>query len=181
MCVQDAIRKPIIRTENKLVKKEASEIFKFIQMYMGDRPLLLGKAGLTPFSIAVDVVCRGWTNIALRDEILIQLCRQTTRNPLPLVTPVSTLSTSCCQVLAAENQREGCGILPQDLVADVEWMRFSGDLPWLEFVLLCSVTLLVSQWEGHLAYKKPTFSALTLLVGRQEERLSTHLPPLASR
>jgi len=86
MCGQDPIKKPIIRTESKLVKKEASEIFKFIQMYMGDRPLMLGKSGLTPLSIAVDIVCRGWTNVALRDEILIQLCRQTTRNPLPSVT-----------------------------------------------------------------------------------------------
>lgn len=89
--MQDPIRKPIIRTDNKAVKKEASEIFRYIQMYMGDRPLVPGKSGLTPFSIAVDLVCRGWTNVALRDEIYIQLCRQTTRNPLPLVTPLCTL------------------------------------------------------------------------------------------
>ena len=80
--MQDPIKKPIIRTDDKLVKREASEIFKHIQMYMGDRPLVLGKSGLTPFSIAVDIVCRGWTNVSLRDEIYIQLCRQTTRNPL---------------------------------------------------------------------------------------------------
>ena len=69
------------------MKKEASEIFKHIQMYMGDRPLVPGKSGVTPLSIAVDVVCRGWMNVALRDEIYIQLCRQTTRNPHPLVAP----------------------------------------------------------------------------------------------
>ena len=86
--MQDPIKKPIIRTENKLVKKEASEVFKEIQMYMGDRPLVLGKSGLTPFSIAVDVIYRGWANVALRDEIYIQLCRQTTRNPLLSVTPL---------------------------------------------------------------------------------------------
>ena len=93
--MQDAIKKPIIRTENKLVKKEASEMFRYIQMYMGDRPLLVGKSAVTPFSIAVDVVCRGWSNVALRDEIYIQLCRQTTRNPLLLVTSI------CICVLAA--------------------------------------------------------------------------------
>jgi len=73
------------------VKKEASEIFRQIQMYMGDRPLVLGKSALTPLSIAVDVVCRGWANVALRDEILVQLCRQTTRNPLLSVTSVFIL------------------------------------------------------------------------------------------
>jgi len=88
--VQDAIRKPIIRTESKSVKKEAAEIFRYIQMYMGDRPLVLGKSGLTPFNIAVDIVCRGWVNVALRDEIYIQLCRQTTRNPHPLVSLFSS-------------------------------------------------------------------------------------------
>ena len=105
MHVQDPIKKPIIRTESKLVKKEASEIFKFIQMYMGDRSLLQGKSsGVTPFSIAVDVVCRGWTNVALRDEIYIQLCRQTTRNPLPSVALFLYFSQSC---LAAGNWRPG--------------------------------------------------------------------------
>lgn len=88
--MQDPIKKPIIRTENKLVKKEASEVFKEIQMYMGDRPLVLGKSELTPFSIAVDIVCRGWMNVALRDEIYIQLCRQTTRNPQLLVATLYT-------------------------------------------------------------------------------------------
>jgi len=80
--VKDPIKKPIIRTDNKAVKKEASEMFKFIQMYMGDRPLSSVKSGLTPLSIAADVVSRGWTNSSLRDEIYIQLCRQTTRNPV---------------------------------------------------------------------------------------------------
>ena len=63
-------------------------------MYMGDRPLVMGKSALTPFSIAVDIVCRGWSNIALRDEIFIQLCRQTTRNPLLSVISVYLLVLS---------------------------------------------------------------------------------------
>jgi len=99
MCAQDAIKKPLIRTESKLVKREASEIFRLIQMYMGDRPLV--KSGLTPAGIAADLVCRGWTNVALRDEIYIQLCRQTTRNPLPSVAAEFTLcllSGYCCVV-----------------------------------------------------------------------------------
>lgn len=73
------------------MKKDAPEIFREIQMYMGDRLLVQGKAAITPLNIALDVVCRGWTNVALRDEIYIQLCRQTTRNPLVLVTSSFTI------------------------------------------------------------------------------------------
>jgi Rho GTPase-activating protein 39 len=72
------IQKPMIRTENKIVKKEAPEVFKLIQMYMGDRKLTKDM----PLShIAFDIIQRGWSIIELRDEIFIQICRQTMRNP----------------------------------------------------------------------------------------------------
>lgn len=74
---QDIIQKPMIRTENKTVKKEAPELFKLIQTYMGDRKG--GKDTLTV--IALDIISKGWSSSELRDEIYIQLCRQTTRNP----------------------------------------------------------------------------------------------------
>lgn len=66
----------MIRTLNKSVKKEAPEIFKLILMYMGDR-----KTKDPLASIALDVTIRGWTIVELRDEIFIQLCRQTSKNP----------------------------------------------------------------------------------------------------
>ena len=66
----------MIRTADKSVKKEAVEIFKLIQSYMGDR-----KAKAAPNQVALDVVSRGWGCVDLRDEIYIQLCRQTTENP----------------------------------------------------------------------------------------------------
>lgn len=72
------IQKPMIRTENKVVKKEAPEVFKLIQTYMGDRK----PAKDMPLShIAFDIIQRGWSIIELRDEIFIQICRQTMRNP----------------------------------------------------------------------------------------------------
>ena len=70
----------MLRTSNKVVKKEAIDVFKQIQIYMGDR---LSKT--SPTQAALDVVSRGWTNKDLRDEIFIQLCRQTTVNPKPSV------------------------------------------------------------------------------------------------
>ena len=46
-----------------------------IQMYMGDR-----KGRQSPMSHALEIVTKGWSIPALRDEIFIQLCRQTTEN-----------------------------------------------------------------------------------------------------
>ena len=65
----------MIRTNDKMNKKEALENWKLIQMYMGDR-----KAKAPPTHIALEVVIKGWTQPSLRDEIYIQLCRQTTDN-----------------------------------------------------------------------------------------------------
>ena len=66
----------MIRTNDKGVKKEALEVFKLIQSYMGDR-----KCKTSMPSLALDITTKGWSMQGLRDEIYIQLCRQTTENP----------------------------------------------------------------------------------------------------
>ena len=66
----------MIRTSSKVVKKLAPEIFRLIQAYMGDR-----KTKDNTIDTALDVAVRGWSVVDLRDEIYIQLCRQTTKNP----------------------------------------------------------------------------------------------------
>ena len=65
----------MIRTMDKMVKKEAPEVFKLLQMYMGDR-----KSKFTQQQLALDICTKGWSMAGLRDEIYIQLCRQTTEN-----------------------------------------------------------------------------------------------------
>ncbi|XP_029943508.1 LOW QUALITY PROTEIN: rho GTPase-activating protein 39 [Salarias fasciatus] len=71
----EPIKKPMIVTSDRGVKKEAVDIFKLIQTYMGDR-----RSKAEPLAVALEVVVRGWSNQALRDELYIQLCRQTTEN-----------------------------------------------------------------------------------------------------
>ncbi|XP_048063789.1 rho GTPase-activating protein 39 [Megalobrama amblycephala] len=71
----EPIKKPMIVTSDRTVKREAVELFKLIQTFMGDRR---GKGD--PLSVALEVAVRGWSCQGLRDELYIQLCRQTTEN-----------------------------------------------------------------------------------------------------
>lgn len=66
----------MIRTDNKVAKKEAPDVFKLIQTYMGDR-----KSKETEPCVAMELANKGWSVPELRDEIYVQLCRQTTKNP----------------------------------------------------------------------------------------------------
>uniref|UniRef100_A0A671PPS0 Rho GTPase-activating protein 39 n=1 Tax=Sinocyclocheilus anshuiensis TaxID=1608454 RepID=A0A671PPS0_9TELE len=71
----EPIKKPMIMTTDRTVKREAVELFRLIQSYMGDRR---GKG--EPLAVALEVAVRGWSCQGLRDELYIQLCRQTTEN-----------------------------------------------------------------------------------------------------
>nr|DBA23883.1 TPA: hypothetical protein GDO54_011598 [Pyxicephalus adspersus] len=71
----ESIKKPMIMTSDRNVKKEACEIFKLIQMYMGDR-----KSKSDQLNVALEIATKGWSMQGLRDELYIQLCRQTTEN-----------------------------------------------------------------------------------------------------
>lgn len=66
----------MLKIEDKTLKKEALETFKLIQMYMGDR-----KAKQISTHTALSVANKGWSITSIRDEIFLQLIRQTTDNP----------------------------------------------------------------------------------------------------
>jgi len=75
---KDPIRKTMLVLSDKALKKDACELFKLIQIYMSDRK---AKVGMTLNSVALDICNMGYSRPALRDELYIQICRQTTENP----------------------------------------------------------------------------------------------------
>ncbi|XP_010890146.1 rho GTPase-activating protein 39 isoform X3 [Esox lucius] len=72
---RSSIKKPMLITSDRTIKKEACEMFKLVQAYMGDRPARLERR-----HAALLVVTKCWGMQGLRDELYIQLVRQTTDN-----------------------------------------------------------------------------------------------------
>ncbi|XP_035238208.1 rho GTPase-activating protein 39 isoform X2 [Anguilla anguilla] len=70
-----SIKKPMLITSDRAVKKEACEMFKLVQAYMGDR-----QARLDRRHVALLIVTKCWSMQGLRDELYVQLVRQTTDN-----------------------------------------------------------------------------------------------------
>uniref|UniRef100_A0A8C2UBE0 Rho GTPase-activating protein 39 n=1 Tax=Coturnix japonica TaxID=93934 RepID=A0A8C2UBE0_COTJA len=70
-----SIKKPMLITSNRTIKKEACEMFKLVQSYMGDRQTRMDRN-----HVALVTVTKCWSMQGLRDELYIQLIRQTTDN-----------------------------------------------------------------------------------------------------
>lgn len=74
----DAISRPMLAlSRDKAGKKMAIEMFKLVQIYMGDRK---ARAGMSLNSVIRDIAVMAVTQPPLRDELYVQLCRQTTEN-----------------------------------------------------------------------------------------------------
>jgi Rho GTPase-activating protein 39 len=75
----EAITKPMLSlARDKAGKKMAIEQFKLVQIYMGDRK---ARVGMSLNSVAMDIILQAVNNPWVRDELYMQLCRQTTENP----------------------------------------------------------------------------------------------------
>lgn len=74
---KESIRKPLTCMTDKAAKKEALELFRLVQIYMGDRR---AKQGMTINSVALEITTKGYATAALRDEIYVQLCKQVSAN-----------------------------------------------------------------------------------------------------
>ncbi|XP_076237649.1 myTH4 and RhoGAP_KIAA1688 domain-containing protein RhoGAP93B isoform X2 [Calliopsis andreniformis] len=77
---KDPIPQPmlVVVDGEKLLKREACNLFRLVQVYMGDRK---ANVGMTLDSVAMDIVNTAFSKIPLRDELYVQICRQTTENP----------------------------------------------------------------------------------------------------
>lgn len=64
-------------TIDKSLKNQACEMFKLVQIYMSDRK---PKPDMTLNSVGLDIVLLAYNNVGLRDELYVQVCRQTTEN-----------------------------------------------------------------------------------------------------
>ncbi|XP_064384607.1 rho GTPase-activating protein 39-like isoform X2 [Halichondria panicea] len=76
---KDPIKQPMLQTRDKQLRKEACEMFKLLLQYMGDRKTKQKDVNL----IALDITSQAWEKKGLRDELYIQLCRQTSSNSNP--------------------------------------------------------------------------------------------------
>ncbi|XP_017874223.1 PREDICTED: filaggrin-2 isoform X3 [Drosophila arizonae] len=75
----EAISRPMLAlSRDKADKKTAIELFKLVQIYMGDRK---ARMGMNLNSVAIDIIVASLPQQQLRDELYVQLCRQTTENP----------------------------------------------------------------------------------------------------
>ena len=71
------LSRPLLAS-SKPVARQALEMFRLVQMYMDDRKM---RPGAIPNLLLVDIITTAHAKPLLRDELFVQLCRQTTENP----------------------------------------------------------------------------------------------------
>lgn len=72
----ESIKKPLLRTVDKILRKEAPYIFKLAQIYMGDKK----SKHVASLNTCLELTTKGWSLPTIRDELYLQLIKQTTHN-----------------------------------------------------------------------------------------------------
>lgn len=71
------LTRPLLAS-SKPCARQALDMFRQVQMYMGDRK---ARPGTSLNSLLVEIISAAHAQPVLRDELFVQLCRQTTENP----------------------------------------------------------------------------------------------------
>ena len=94
-------------------KREAVELFRLVQGYMGDRSL----KGKRPERLVLELTTKGWSTPVLRDELYMQLCKQTTLNARPWVQPAAAQAEVAAVIVAvAEKAAAAAAVLTTTIV-----------------------------------------------------------------
>jgi len=73
---KESLTKPLLRSIDKILRKEAPELFRLIQIYMGDKKSKQNAS----LNTCLDLTIKGWSLPTIRDELYLQLIKQTTYN-----------------------------------------------------------------------------------------------------
>ena len=73
---KESLSKSLLRTNDKILKREAPELFKLIQIYMGDKK----SKQVASLNICLELTIKGWSLPSIRDELYLQLIKQTHEN-----------------------------------------------------------------------------------------------------
>jgi len=77
---KDKIQKPLFFARDKELRKRAVELFKTLQNYMGDTRRGKGYSEKERLKAASELTHMGWQKPAFRDELFMQIIKQTTSN-----------------------------------------------------------------------------------------------------
>ena len=73
---KEGLSKSLLRTNDKILKREAPELFKLIQIYMGDKK----SKQVASLNVCLELTIKGWSLPSIRDELYLQLIKQTHEN-----------------------------------------------------------------------------------------------------
>lgn len=161
------IKKPLILIQDRQLKKDAIDMFKLVLCYMGDRTM----KGKTPEKIALELTTKGWNSPLLRDEIYLQICKQTTDNFRPESLRCGWELMAICLALFPPSTKFHCyleGYINKH-IEDADWK----EIPVTQYARHCSLRLKrMARTGAKRGVRKPSVDDI------QQAKSSVFSPPM---